>query len=207
LGAVERSDEELMVRFQAGDADSFAILAGRYAGPLYGLASRCLGRPEDAEEVRQEALMKAYSQAARFRPDGRFRSWIYRIALNLCHDRNRRRRRLQWVALGEADAPPPERAVDGPHGELQRREAQEVVRQALQELSEEQRVVVVLKEYEDLKFREIAEVLGCPESTVKSRLYRALTALRDRLVRPPAADTGRTFRTEARPGAGTRGIP
>ena len=103
---LELTDEELMVRFQAGDRDSFAVLAGRYAAPLYSLASRYLRRPEEAEEIRQEALLRAYSQAGRFRPDGRFRSWIYRIAVNLCHDRNRRRRRLHWTSFGDADEDP-----------------------------------------------------------------------------------------------------
>ncbi|MGD8375974.1 MAG: RNA polymerase sigma factor [Acidobacteriota bacterium] len=173
----ETSDEELMARFQAGDRESFALLAGRYATPLYALASRYLGRREDAEEIRQEALMKAFAQARRFRPDGRFRSWIYRIALNLCHDRRRRSRRLRWSSL-EDEAEP---AAAPTEDLVQRREESARVRAALEQLPEEQRSVLVLKEYEGLKFREIAEVLECPESTVKSRLYRGLTALRSRL--------------------------
>jgi len=175
--AAETSDEELMARFQAGDGASFALLAARYAGPLYALASRYLGRREDAEEVRQEALMKAFAQARRFDPDGRFRSWIYRIALNLCHDRRRRSRRLRWSSLADEAEPAADPAADL----LERREDAERVRLALRALPEEQRTVLVLKEYEGLKFREIAEVLECPESTVKSRLYRGLTALRSRL--------------------------
>lgn len=180
------SDEELMARFQGGDLDSFGILAQRYERPLYCLANRYLGRPEDAEEIRQDALLKAYSQAASFRPEGRFRSWIYRIALNLCHDRNRRRRRLRWLswgdAAGEGQEEPAFAADDDTGQEVERRERSRQVRRALGVLPRQQREVLVLKEFEEMKFREIAEVLGCPESTVKSRLYRGLTALRAHLA-------------------------
>lgn len=169
-----------MVRFQAGDAGSFGLLAQRYERPLYALATHYLGRREDAEEVRQEALLKAYAQAASFRPDGRFRAWIYRIALNLCHDRRRRQRRLQWVRWGDAADGNDEPVVVAPttDAEMDRRERSLRVRRALDRLPREQREVLVLKEFEEMKFREIAELLGCPESTVKSRLYRGLTALR-----------------------------
>jgi RNA polymerase sigma-70 factor (ECF subfamily) len=179
------SDEELMVRFQAGDMDSFGVLAQRYERPLYSLAARYLGRPEDAEEIRQEALLKAYSQARSFKPGGRFRSWIYRIALNLCHDRNRRKNRLRWISwgdvAGEGQEEPPIASNSRTDEEVELLERARQVRRALQWLPREQRDVLVLKEFEELKFREIAELLGCPESTVKSRLYRGLTALRTHL--------------------------
>jgi RNA polymerase sigma-70 factor (ECF subfamily) len=175
------TDEDLMVRFQGGDADSFADLAGRYSVPLLKLAQRYLGIREDAEEVRQETLLRVFSKAGTFRPGASFRPWIYRIALNLCRDRNRRRRRLHWVSLSEDTTEtrslPEENAVQGDEavesGENLRR-----VRQLLNQLPEAQRTVVVLKEFQELTFREIAEVLACPESTVKSRLYGGLSALK-----------------------------
>ena len=184
-----------MVRFQAGDLDSFGVLAQRYERPLYSLAVRYLGRPEDAEEIRQEALLKAYSQAGSFKPDGRFRAWIYRIALNLCHDRSRRKRRLRWLswsdAAGEGHEEPAIPSDSGTGEEVEQRERARHVRLALQSLPREQRDVLVLKEFEELKFREIAAVLGCPESTVKSRLYRGLTALRTHLTAETGVPAGR----------------
>ena len=95
------TDEELMVRFQAGDADSFADLAGRYSASLVTLAGRYLKAREDAEEVRQETLLRVYSKAGTFRSGASFRPWIYRIAVNLCRDRARRRRRVHWVSLSD----------------------------------------------------------------------------------------------------------
>jgi RNA polymerase sigma-70 factor (ECF subfamily) len=184
------SDEELMARFQAGDLDSFADLAGRHGTALVKLATRYLGTREDAEEVRQETLLRVYSRGGSFRSGASFRPWLYRIALNLCRDRNRRRRRLQWVSLSDDTARtrslPQE---DAPQGDaaVEERERVDLVRRMLDRLPEVQRTVVLLKEFEELKFREIAEVLGCPESTVKSRLYGGLSALRQMLERDPAA--------------------
>jgi RNA polymerase sigma-70 factor (ECF subfamily) len=177
------TDEELMARFQGGDLESFGVLAGRYEAPLFRLANRYLGRPEEAEEVRQDALMKAYAQAASFDPGGRFRSWIFRIAVNLCHDRSRRRRRWRWVPFADPEeqntaGPTQEPSAPEAESSMERRETSHRVRQALNALPKEQRAVLVMKEFEEMKFREIADVLGCPESTVKSRLYRGLSALR-----------------------------
>jgi len=180
------TDEELMTRVQAGDLGSYGILARRYSAPLLLLARRYLGRQEDAEEVRQEALLKALDQARSFDPAGRFRAWIYRIAMNLCHDRGRRQRRWRLLSLApEADGEPA-MELPAPHTAtaedwVDQSAAARRLRQALTTLPHEQRAVLVLKEVEGMTFREIAELLGCPESTVKSRLYRGLSALRDTL--------------------------
>lgn len=180
---VEISDEELMSRVQGGDFASFGVLAARYSGPLLTLASRYLGRQEEAEEIRQEALLRALDQARSFDPAGRFRAWIYRIALNLCHDRSRRRRRWRLLSLGGADGDAretPELRAAEPAAEewVDRRDSARRLRRALAELPHDQRTVLVLKEFEEMTFKEIAGLLACPESTVKSRLYRGLCALR-----------------------------
>jgi RNA polymerase sigma-70 factor (ECF subfamily) len=180
----EATDEELMARVRSGDLQSFGVLAARYNGPLFSFASRYLGRREEAEEVRQEALLRALDQARTFDPAGRFRAWIYRIALNLCHDRSRRRRRWRFLPFASEDAGagavPEAAAEEGGAGEewIDRRDSARRLRRALTALPAEQRAVLVLKEFQELTFKEIAELLECPESTVKSRLYRGLCALR-----------------------------
>ena len=186
------TDEELMARFQAGDVDSFASLATRYSAPLLHLATRYLGRREDGEEVRQETLLRAFSRGGSFRSGARFRPWIYRITLNLCRDRNRRRRRLTWISLSEESSLPRqaetrtavqgERVVEG-------EDRARVLKEHLRELPEAQRTVLILKEFEEMTFREISETLDCPESTVKSRLYSGLSALRSRMEPPPTGST------------------
>lgn len=172
-----------MVRFQAGDMDSFADLAGRYSAPLARLARRYLKVREDAEEVRQETLLRVYSRAGTFRSGARFRPWIYRIAVNLCHDRTRRRR-LQWISLSDESAETrslPE--ANTPQGDqvVATNERVRLLHCLLDQLPEPQRTVILLKEFEELKFREIAEILDCPESTIKSRLYGGLSTLKSLL--------------------------
>ncbi len=173
-----------MVRFQAGDVDSFADLAGRYSSPLVRLAGRYLKVREDAEEVRQETLLRVYSRAGTFRSGASFRPWIYRIAVNLCRDRARRRRRLQWISLSD-DSTETRSLLEenAPQGDevLAGNERVRLVRRLLDQLPEPQRTVIVLKEFEELKFREIAEILDCPESTIKSRLYGGLTTMKSLL--------------------------
>jgi RNA polymerase sigma-70 factor (ECF subfamily) len=198
------SDEELMARFQSGDMDSFADLAGRYSTALVKLATRYMGTREDAEEVRQETLLRVYSRGGSFRSGASFRPWVYRIALNLCRDRNRRKRRLQWVSLSddtnETRSLPQENAPRA-DAAVEERERVDKVRRMLDHLPEVQRTVVILKEFEELKFREIADVLGCPASTVKSRLYAGLSTLRQLLEQDPAGGTAAVVS----PGAGSSG--
>ncbi len=176
-----------MVRFQAGDMDSFADLAGRYSAPLARLARRYLKVREDAEEVRQETLLRVYSRAGTFRSGASFRPWIYRIAVNLCRDRTRRRQRLQWISLSDESAEtrslPEENTPQGDQV-VATNERVRLLHRLLDQLPEPQRTVILLKEFEELKFREIAEILDCPESTIKSRLYGGLSTLKSLLHEP-----------------------
>lgn len=190
-------DEDLLVSLRAGDADSLGVLVARWQEPLYRFAYRMLEHSEEARDVCQETFLRVLGRADRFEPGARFSTWMYQIALNLCRDRLRRRRRWSLLVVEEAGAGALERTVpaDGtatPAAALEREERRELVRRALASLPAEQREVLILKEYEGLKFREIAELTGCPESTVKSRLYQGLARLRDALerqgFREPAPD-------------------
>jgi RNA polymerase sigma-70 factor, ECF subfamily len=180
-----RSDEELVEACQAGDASAFDVLVARWEDRIRGAAFRFLGSEEEARDVAQEAFLKAYRALTGFKREARFSSWLYQIATNLCRDRLRRRRTRATVSLEalEEAGPVMVETRPGAHERLLERDLAQAVRRAIHALPEEQREVVILKEYQDLTFLEIAQALDVPVSTVKTRLYRGLGQLRLRLER------------------------
>jgi RNA polymerase sigma-70 factor (ECF subfamily) len=182
---VSWTDEELVARAQRGDADSFNRLVLRWERPVYALAYRVLGRPEDARDVCQEAFLRAFRALPRFKGEAKFSSWLYRIALNLCHDWMRRQRRAPVSQMPEGVDQGELAAEQGPSESVEtlvaRRELSAVVEAAMARLPEEQRTAIVLKEYHGMTFQEIADLQGCPLSTVKTRLYQGLAVLRRQL--------------------------
>ena len=179
------SDERLVEAFQAGDLAAFDLLLLRWERKVQGTVYRVLGTEEDARDVTQEAFLKAFRSLHGFKGEARFSSWLYQIALNLCRDRLRRKRGRAFVSLDsvEEDGGLPAQAGLSPYDLAERRALCGLVRGALAELPDEQREVIVLKEYQELTFAEIAEILDVPLSTVKTRLYRGLVGLRGRLER------------------------
>lgn len=181
------TDEELVARSVGGDADSFNQLVLRWERPIYALAYRTIGREEEARDVCQETFLRAYRALPRFRGQAKFSSWLYRIALNLCRDWIRRERRAPMLQPPE-DVDLMDLAVSTEPTEsiedlVARRDLTRLVEQAMEHLPEEQRTAIVLKEYHGLTFQEIADVVGCPLSTVKTRLYQGLTVLRRELAK------------------------
>jgi RNA polymerase sigma-70 factor (ECF subfamily) len=179
------SDEELVARSKTGDTESFNQLIKRWERPIFALAYRTLGREEDARDVTQETFFRAFRALGGFKGDAKFSSWLYRIALNLCHDWMRRDRRTPLVAVPEgvevehlhADRQPAESVEDlAARAELSR-----VVARAMERLPAEQRQAIILKEYHGLTFQEIADLMKCPLSTVKTRVYQGLSTLRSQL--------------------------
>jgi RNA polymerase sigma-70 factor (ECF subfamily) len=183
------TDEQLIEAVQGGDSDSFGVLVARWQRPLYRFVLRLVPRPEDARDVCQETFLRILQKSHRFKSDARFSTWMYQIALNLCRDQQRRRRRWSLLIADTAElperssAPPAASELADPAGAAECRERRAAVLGALRRIPAEQREVLVLKEFEGLKFREIAEILGCPESTVKSRMYYGLDAVRAALER------------------------
>ena len=180
-----RTDEELVARAQGGDIESFNQLIVRWERPIYALAYRVIGKEEDARDVCQDAFLRAYRALPGFKGQAKFSSWLYRIALNLCRDWIRRQRRAPVSQLPE-DMDATELASEtGPVESIEdlvaRRELSAIVEEAMSELSEEQRTAIILKEYHGMTFQEIADMQGCPLSTVKTRLYQGLSLLRRRL--------------------------
>ncbi len=176
------SDEHLVRRFQSGDEKAFEELVVRWNPSVLGLAFRMVGDLDGARDVRQLAWIQTYRGLERFEGRARFSTWIYRIVLNLCHDRRRnqaRRGKAEELFRSRRDraVSPPTPAEENAERELARRVARAVV-----SLPPREREVVVLRQYHDLPFPAIAEILDAPVTTVKSRMARGLELLRTRLA-------------------------
>src|SRR4026208_1860109 len=184
-GVMTWTDEELVARSRTGAMASLNQLILRWERPIYALAYRVIGQEEDARDVAQETFLRAFRALPGFKGQAKFSSWIYRIALNLCRDWIRRKRRTP-VSQVPDDVDLSELAAEqGPTESVEelvaRRELSEVVEEAMKLLPEEQRTAVILKEYHGMTFQEIADMQGCPPRTGKQRLYQALSVLRRHL--------------------------
>ena len=181
------TDEELVARSRGGDVESFNELILRWERPIYALAYRVIGREDDARDVCQEAFLRAFRALPGFKGQSKFSSWLYRITLNLCRDWIRRQRRNPTSQLPEDTDPGELMAEAGPVESIEdlvaRRELSAVVEDAMALLPDEQRTAIILKEYHGMTFQEIADLQGCPLSTVKTRLYQGLSVRRRHLQR------------------------
>lgn len=178
------TDEQAMWRVRThDDPHAFAQLVQRWEKPIQRLCCRMLGDPHKGQDLAQDAFARLFSKRKEYEPTGRFSTFLWRIALNLCYDELRRLKRRPEAPLEienlESDGSVPQfRVVEpAPDAALLRREECQIIQDAVTQLSEAYRTVVILRHYEDLKFREIADVLGIPEGTVKSRMAEALTQL------------------------------
>lgn len=175
------SDEQLVALTVKGDVSAFNDLVARWDNSLYNFVYRYLGDHEDARDVCQEAFVRAYTHLEGFRGQAKFSSWLYQIALNLCRSKLRRQKSHPMVSIDDREEENPLWALPDtrptPADSTLEGERAMAVREAIAGLPEAQREVIILKEYHGLKFREIAEILDTPESTVKSRLYNGLEAL------------------------------
>lgn len=181
------SDEQIVELALSGNADAFGEIVQRWERRIFALAFGMLGREEDARDATQETFIAAFRNLRGFRGEAKVSSWLHRIAVNQCITRQRRAKVRGETALedeSEADgasyfAP----AHVSPANSVESRERAELVRRAVTSLPTELRQIIVMKEFEELTFREIAEALDLPLSTVKSRLYTALRQLRLRLAK------------------------
>ncbi|HEX8072425.1 MAG TPA: sigma-70 family RNA polymerase sigma factor [Pyrinomonadaceae bacterium] len=179
------TDEQIVERALAGDPDAFGELVRRWERRIFALTYGILGREEDARDATQETFIAAYRNLAYFRGEAKVSSWLHRIAVNQCITRQRRAKVRGETSLeGQAEASGAQFAApahESPARLAEGRERAAAVRRAVQALPPELREVLVLKEFEELTFQQIADTLNVPLSTVKSRLYTALRQLRLRL--------------------------
>ena len=179
------TDEQAMWRVQqTDDHAAYARLVERWEAPIQRLCARMTGDLHRAEDLAQEAFARVFAKRHAYEPGGKFSTWLWRIALNLCRDELRRRQRHPELSLetgGEGDEASPAHEISAstpsPAEAVEALEQAEIVRRALLRLPEHYRTVVVLRHYEGLKFHEIAEVLGIPDGTVKSRMSEGLSRL------------------------------
>lgn len=174
----EASDEDLMARIGRGDEAAFRLISRRYAGRAVGLARRVTGSDADSDDIAQDALLRVWINAPRWRPSATFRTWFYRVVLNLCLNRRRRR---PLLALEQVDDPP-DPAADAVT-QLERAETDRDMAAAIAALPERQRAAIVLTYHEGLGNSEAAAVLETTVSGVETLLVRARRTLRERLTR------------------------
>jgi RNA polymerase sigma-70 factor, ECF subfamily len=167
-------DNRLIEATLRGDVDAFGVLVERYQRPLYNAALRITGNREDALEATQSAFLGVFDKLGSFDPAHRFFSWVFRVVVNEALDIARSSRRY----VEDEEAGNEQRAAGDPETELSSSQEGERVRRALARLAIDHRVVVVLRHFHDLSYAEMAELIGIPEKTVKSRLFSARRELR-----------------------------
>jgi RNA polymerase sigma-70 factor (ECF subfamily) len=181
------ADEDLMVQYQRGEVRAFELLLARHRRPVYNFILRFVGDKETAEDLLQEAFLRVIKGADNYKRQAKFTTWLYTIARNLCVDQSRRRKHRKHASL---DAPMSASEDSNtlldviPSSEMAsdrksvNKELHATMQRAIAALVEEQREVFLMREFLDMPFKDIADVVGVPENTVKSRMRYALEKLR-----------------------------
>ncbi len=188
---LDEADEALMVRYQKGETRAFEVLLNRHRKPLFNFVLRFVGTRDLAEDLVQEAFLRVIKAADGYQPQAKFTTWLYTIARNLCTDQSRRAKHRKAKSLdapitAESESQSLHDVIGSPAAgsEQATMDAQFSGRlqQALAGLADEQREVFLMREVAGMAFRDIAEVVGAPENTVKSRMRYALEKLRESLA-------------------------
>ena len=178
--------ERLLVRrLKRGEPEAFDSLVRTYQSRIYNLCFRFFGNKADAEDVAQEVFCTLFLKIGSFRGDSSLSTWIYRVAVNHCKNRGKYLARRRHESLDQESGVGRARAAVSqaaqPADTLQGEDLKRMVQEEIQALDDEHRIVLILRDLQELSYSEITEVTGLPEGTVKSRLHRARTALKDRL--------------------------
>jgi len=180
-------DKELVLRVQQGDKTAFDLLVLKYQHRIIQLVNRYVKDPSEAQDVAQEAFIKAYKALANFRGDSAFYTWLYRIAINTAKNylvsRSRRRSDYQ-VEVQDAEQvenAPQLKGMDTPEFLLMNDEIVSVIELAIEKLPEDMKMAIMLREFEGLSYEEIAQAMECPVGTVRSRIFRAREAIDEKL--------------------------
>jgi len=183
----EQLDEDLVLRVQQGDRSAFDLLVIKYQHKIIQLVNRYVKDPSEAQDVAQEAFIKAYRALGNFRGDSAFYTWLYRIAINTAKNylvsRSRRSSDYQ-VDVQDAEAienAPQLQGMETPERLLLNQEIIDTIKTAIDKLPEEMRTAIMLREFEGMSYEEIAEAMDCPVGTVRSRIFRAREAIDNKL--------------------------
>lgn len=186
--AGEQLDEELVLRVQQGDKSAYDLLVIKYQHRIIQLVNRYIKDPSDAQDVAQEAFIKAYRALGNFRGESAFYTWLYRIAINTAKNylmsRSRRNADAQVDILDaeQIEKAPQLQGMETPERQLLNEEIVETIKTAIAKLPEEMRVAIMLREFEGMSYEEIAEAMDCPVGTVRSRIFRAREAIDSKLT-------------------------
>lgn len=192
-GAISFEDAILVDRCRRGDMQAFGLLVAKYQDRIFNMIFRMCHRRADAEDLAQEAFLRALERIGQFRGQSKFYTWLFRIAANLAISHRRRAGRVKFQSLSNPDgfagsqaeeltAKMADKRQRGPAAAITAADSARRVSDALDELDEDFRMVVVLRDMESMDYAEIATVVDVPVGTVKSRLHRARCALRDKLI-------------------------
>lgn len=186
-GSNSELDKDLVLRVQQGDKSAYDLLVIKYQHRIIQLVNRYVKDPSEAQDVAQEAFIKAYRALGNFRGDSAFYTWLYRIAINTAKNylvsRNRRYSDYQ-VDIQDAEQvgnAPQLKGMDTPENLLMNDEIVAVIKEAIEKLPEEMKVAISLREFDGLSYEEIAEAMECPVGTVRSRIFRAREAIDEKL--------------------------
>jgi RNA polymerase sigma-70 factor (ECF subfamily) len=188
VGAMTRSDVQLMLDVKAGDDASFNLLLQKYRTPLINFLFRMVRDSATAEDLAQEVFLRVYRARKQYSPSAKFTTWLFRIATNLALNSVRDNRHRQMDVSIDAPVEEDETPLQLPAREMRidehmiERDRAEFIRQAISSLPEKQRVAVLLHKYEEMDYAEIAKILECSESALKSLLFRAYETLRVQLA-------------------------
>lgn len=186
---------DALARVAAGDSDAFASIVESHQERLLHLCERLLGDAEEARDAAQEVFLRAFRKAAELKPQGQVYTWLYRVAINHCFNKLRRRRLVRFLRFEtgpEEDAPPFDPPAEGadPAASLEARQRWQATRRAIAKLPDNQKAVLILARFEGLSYRQIAEVLGITEGAVESRLVRAMRRIEAVQPREGAQEKG-----------------
>lgn len=183
----EEADEALMMRYQKGEVRAFEILLARHRKPIYNFIYRFVSSRELAEDLLQETFLRVIKGAGNYERKAKFTTWLYTIARNLCVDQSRRKKHRKTTSLDQPMSKDQDSgtlldvlpgAEMGSDRKSVSKQLHTTLHQAIATLSDEQREVFLMREFLDMPFKQIAEVVGVPENTVKSRMRYALEKLR-----------------------------
>ncbi|HHX18524.1 MAG TPA: sigma-70 family RNA polymerase sigma factor [Clostridium sp.] len=182
----EACESQLIKEAKSGNVEAFEELIKQNEKKVFNIAYKMMGNYDDANELAQEAFIKAYKSINKFKGDSLFSTWIYRITTNVCLDELRKRKNKKVISLNEhikyndeEIKPQVKDERPGPEKIFEKKETKNLINQCIESLPADYKTVIILRDIEGFTYEEIAKIINCPEGTVKSRISRARKALRD----------------------------